>query len=286
MLCRRDNSASIGDMLETSFSALGLNEEETTTYLSLLETGPITVGALSHKLGKPRPSLYGFLKRLQDKGLVTQSSKAGVRTYLAEAPEKVGLLFQKKLDDLSREHHAYQEMLPSLLKKIPSAFLSPKFQLYEGAEGLQFVLKDMLLYRNIETQAFWPIKAMVDILSPEFFRYHNKERIKNNIYTRAIWPMSQVVEIKKHPYLGAGKEFRREIRIAPKEADFSMGYWIYKNKVAFISSRKESFGFIIESRELVEMLLAQFEIMWKLSKPITIKPGDTAAFLKEIEGHR
>lgn len=141
----------------------------------------------------------------------------------------------------------------------------------------------MLLYDDIETQAFWPIKAMLDILSPDFFRYLNKERIKNHIYTRAIWPQSQVVDIKKHLYLGAGGEFQREIRIAPEGIDFSMGYWIYKDKAAFISSRKESFGFIIESRELVEMLLAQFEVIWKISKALKMESEDTASFLRELQ---
>ena len=270
-------------MIETSFAALGLTEEETKTYLTLLETGPIAVGKLAQKLGRPRPSLYGFLKRLQEKGMVTQSAKLGVRTYLAEAPEKIELLFEKQMTELGREHKAYREALPFLRTKIPAAFLSPKFQLCEGAEGLQFVLRDMLLYRNVETYAFWPIKQMVDILSPQFFRYHNTERIKRNIYTKAIWPARQTLKIKDHPYLGSGEKFRREIRIAPEKIDFSMGYWIYGDKVAFISSRKESFGFIIESRELVEMLLSQFELVWRLSKPIAVKPGDTAAFLEEIK---
>ena len=148
------------------------------------------------------------------------------------------------------------------------------------------MLKDMLLYRDIETQAYWPIKAMVDILSPDFFRYLNKERIKNNLYTRAIWPTSQKVDIKKHPYLGVGSDFKREIRIAPKEIDFSMGYWIYKNKVAFISSRKESFGFIIESKELVDMLLSQFELIWKLSKSIEANSKDTKVFLDEMRFYK
>ncbi len=270
-------------MFEKTFAALGLTEEEARTYLVLLETGPITVGKLAHKLGKPRPSLYGFLKRLQEKGMVAQSSKSGVRTYFAEAPEKIELLFQKHIADLNREQSAYQKLLPELRKKMPTAFLSPKFQLYEGAEGLQFVLRDMLLYRNIETYAFWPIKQMVEILSPEFFHYHNKERIRRNIYTKALWPAQQTVRAKEHPYLGSGEEFRREIRIAPKEIDFSMGYWIYNDKAAFISSRKESFGFIIESRELVEMLLSQFHLIWKLSKPLHSDPKDTAAFVQELK---
>jgi hypothetical protein len=172
-------------------------------------------------------------------------------------------------------------LLPSLEKIIPSKFINPKFQLFEGKEGVQHVLEDMLLYSNTETQAFWPIKAMIEILSPAFFKSHNIERIKNNIYTRAIWPKNQIVDLKTHPYLGTGKDFKREIRIAPAEIDFSMGYWIYKNKAAFISSKKESFGFIIESRELVEMLLAQFEVLWNISKPV-ISTHLNTDFLKEI----
>lgn len=62
-----------------------------------------------------------------------------------------------------------------------------------------------------------------------------------------------------------------------------MGYWIYGNKVAFISSRKESFGFIIESAELATMLRTQFEVLWKASKPITVDPKDTNLFLEELE---
>lgn len=258
-------------MLDNILAALGLTEEETKTYVLLLETGPSTVSVLAAKMGKPRPSLYGFLKRLQEKGMVAQSSKFGVRIFLAEPPQKINLLFQQRIEELESKQSLYKKLIPELEGGAPPKPLNPKFQLYEGENGLKHVLKDMLLYGNIETQAFWPIKAMLEMLSPEFFRYHNKERIKDNIYTRAVWPVSQVVEIKKHPYLGVGKEFKREIRIAPKEIDFSMGYWIYKNKVAFISSRKESFGFIIESRELVEMLLSQFEVMWKLSKPISVK---------------
>ncbi|MCH2228689.1 MAG: hypothetical protein MK033_13040 [Candidatus Caenarcaniphilales bacterium] len=82
---------------------------------------------------------------------------------------------------------------------------------------------------------------------------------------RAIWPKLKKVNFKTHPYLGHGKDFLREIRIAPNNIDFSMGYWIYNNKVSFISSRKESFGFIIESTELAHMMLAQFNILWETS---------------------
>ncbi len=257
-------------MLAQIFTALNMSEDETKTYSALLEMGGGTASALAQKVGKPRPSLYGFLSRLHEKGLVTQTVKSGVKLFIAEPPAKIMLLFQERIDSLREQQKRYERLLPDLTHTPSTAFLNPKFHLYEGEGGLKHVLKDMLLYRDIETYAFWPIKAMIDVLSPEFFRYHNTERIKNNIRTRAIWPKHQVVDIRSHPYLGVGEEFKREIRIAPEEINFSMGYWIYTNKVAFIASRNESFGFIIESRELVEMLRAQFEVVWRLSELVIV----------------
>lgn len=269
-------------MLTNILSSLGFTEEEIKTYLLLLEVGSITAGELAKKLGIPRSSLYGFLKRLQDKGLVTQSMKWEVKTFSAEPPEKIIFLFQQRIEDLQEKRTLFDELLPELKKHKPSTFIIPKFHLYEGEEGVRHVLKDMLLYNDMETRALWPIRDMVEILSPDFFRYLNKVRIRNNLYTRAIWPKDKVVDIKKHPYLGVGEEFKREIRVAPKGVTFSMGYWTYANKAAFISSRKESFGFIIESAELVEMLLTQFEVLWKVSKPINVDERYTDPFLKEI----
>jgi len=264
-------------------SSLGFNEDEVKTYLLLLETGPIVAGNLAKKTGVPRTSLYGFLKRLQERGLVVQSLKWNVKLFAAEPPEKISLIIEQRIEEFKRAHTELRTALPELHKLRPTKLIVPHFQLFEGCEGLQSVLKDMLLYSNMETQAFWPIKNMVEVLTPDFFRYFNKERIKSNLYTRAIWPQSQVVDVKKHPYLGTGEEFKRETRIAPKEVGFSMGYWVYGRKAAFLSSRKENMGFIIESAELVEMLKSQFEILWKLSKPLKTNREDTRIFLEDLK---
>jgi HTH-type transcriptional regulator, sugar sensing transcriptional regulator len=269
-------------MLENILNSLGLPGDEAKAYLLLLETGSIPVGNLAKKLGVPRSSLYGFLKRLVDQGLVIESIKGGIKRFSAEPPDKINQLFKERIEQLSVGQEQYQKLLPELRAKQPSKLISPKLQLFEGAEGLGNVLKDMLLYYDMETQAFWPQKKMVDILTPDFFRYHNKERIKNNLSVRAIWPEQQIVDIKKHPYFGTGEEFKRNIRIAPKDVDFTMGYWIYGNKVAFISSRKESFGFIIESSEFAHMLLSQFNLLWNLSTELSTDPKDGEPFISAI----
>jgi sugar-specific transcriptional regulator TrmB len=269
-------------MLENILKTLGLDSDDTRTYNYLLKNGPTTAGVLSKTMGTPRSSLYGFLKRLKDKNLVTESIKNGVKIFSAESPEKIDLLFKQKQEALAKDHEKYQNLLPELIKNNSANLISPKIQIFEGSLDLQNALKDMLLYYRTETFALWPIKAMLDMLSPDFFRYLNKQRIKNNLQTKAIWPKSQTVDIKKHPYLGVGEDFKREIRVAPKNLDFSMGYWAYGNRVVFISSRKESFGFIIESAELVEMLKSQFELLWNVSEKLEVNPADTKLFVEEL----
>ncbi len=272
--------------MDTILASLGISPEESRIYLYLLDSKEVSASAVARSLGIPRPSIYGLLKKLSEKGLMKESQRNGIKVFSAEQPEKINLLFEKQKELLVSNQDAYKKLLPELQKKETIRFNNPKLQLFEGTEGLKKILNDMLLYRNKETQAFWPIKKMVEVLGPDFFRYHNKERIKNNLYTRAIWPRREAVDIKAHPYLGVGSEFKREIRIAPLEVSFSMGYWIYGNKVAFISSRKESFGFILESAEFAQMILTQFEIIWKQSTSLRVSKDDTQSFLEELERYR
>ena len=82
----------------------------------------------------------------------------------------------------------------------------------------------MLLYRDLETQAFWPISEMVEVLGKDFFIFLNQSRIRQNLYTKAIWPSGRMLDIKNNSFLGVGKEFKREIRIAPPSVECTMGY--------------------------------------------------------------
>lgn len=269
-------------MIENILKTLNFDEDEIKTYFLLLELGPVTAGVLAKKMGVPRSSLYGFLKRLGDHGLVTESQKRGVKTFIAENPEQINFLFRQKIEQLQKSQEDFKKVLPGL-KRAGEKYASPKFQAFEGQPQLQLALKDMLLYNNLETLAFWPQKKMVEMLSPDFFRYHNKERIKNNLSVRAIWPQKQVIDIKVHPYFGDGPEFLRQIKIAPSYVDAAMGYWIYGPKVVLISSLKESFGFTVQSLEFAEMLKTQFEALWNLSESFEINPQDTKPFLDQLK---
>lgn len=237
---------------------------------------------LAKNLGMSRPTLYDMLKKMRGKGVIAQTMKEGIRIFQVEPPSRLDQAFRKRLRDLNDWHAHFLRLMPDLERRQGKSLLNPKFQIFDGPDSVRHILMDMLLYRDIETWACWPIRAAMDILSPDFFRFHNTERIRNRIQVYAFWPPKQSVSVKRYPFMGAGPGFYREIRLAPPDMDFSMGYWIYCDKVAFLSSRRECFGFVVESAELATLLKAQHQAIWKVSQPLVINPADVQPFLASL----
>jgi len=171
-------------------------------------------------------------------------------------------------------------MLPTLSKQTKN--IEPKIKFYSGAEGVKQVLRDMLWYKNIETLTMWPMSEMVEILDKEYLADLNRKRIRRNISIKGIWPESKAVNLKEYPFLGVGKKHLRELRIAPKNMRWNMSYWLYEDKVAFISSRQEGFGFVVHSKDFSDLIRTQFEVIWEISKRIKPQSKYTDKFLETI----
>ncbi|MFZ2834652.1 MAG: hypothetical protein WAZ64_01295, partial [Candidatus Moraniibacteriota bacterium] len=173
-------------------------------------------------------------------------------------------------------------VLESLKSSQKTDFISPKFHYFEGIEELKTMLKDVLLYNDLETELCWPVKDVMKVVGEEFLHELNKKRIRSNIYIKVVWPLDKSENIEKNIFLAPGKEVKREVRIAPAGVEFSMGYWAYGNKVMFMSSKAENFGFIVESKELRQLLKNQFNILWNISTPIQNDPKIIKEFLSEV----
>jgi sugar-specific transcriptional regulator TrmB len=269
-------------MLDTIFSQLQLKKEHTLVYSTLLESGPLTAGKLAKRLNMPRSSLYGFLQDLAQKGLVLQSEKQAVKIWQSAPPEKVQEVLNDQINQIEKAKSSFANLLPDLQAKQKTDFIAPKFTYFEGQDGLRQIIKDVLLYRDLKTFAFWPIKDMVEVIGKEFLeQYGTKERILRNIEIQVIVPTNKMIDLKINPFFASNKKLLREVRIAPQNVDYSMGYWIYGNKVAFVSSQKESFGFIVESKELSQLQKTQFDSMWELSRKITTEDKIIDQFIEE-----
>jgi len=269
-------------MLDAIFVNFGLKREHSNVYLALLENGIMPAGNLAKYLNIPRTTLYGLLDDLAQSGLVLQNEKSNVKLWQAVDPENIKAILNEKITALENTRTGFEVMLESLKKSQKTDFLSPKFHYFEGVEEMKMMLKDVLLYNNLETELCWPVKDIIKMVGSEFLDDFNKKRIRSNINIKVIWPMDKSENIANNTFLAPGKEVMREVRIAPKDVDFSMGYWAYANKVMFMSSQAENFGFIVESREMRQLMKTQFEVLWNISTPIEADPKIARGFLDKI----
>lgn len=269
-------------MLDEIFEKFGFKKEHSDVYLTLLESGVISAGNLAKRLNIPRTTLYGLLNDLAHGGLILQSEKENIKLWQAVNPENIKTIINEKINSLENIRNNFDNVLEKLKASQKTDFMSPKFNYFEGAEEMKTMLKNVLLYDNLQTELCWPVKDMIKVVGEEFLHEFNKKRVRNNIYIRVIWPIDKTGDITKDTFLAPGKEVKREVRIAPEGIDFSMGYWAYGNKVIFMSSKKENFGFIVESKELRQLLKTQFEILWNISKPLKEDIESSKKFLDDI----
>ena len=106
---------------------------------------------------------------------------------------------------------------------------------------------------------------MLKYIPSDVYENFHQERIHRNMKFNVLWPENQKVNLSEVKILGSKNKSLREIRILSGKLDSLLGYGIYGNKVAFISSKKENYGFIIDSKELSRTLKLQFDYWWKLS---------------------
>jgi len=267
-------------MLQNILKNIGLSETTSRIYLRLLELGTTSARQLAENLNIPRPSVYDNLKILIRLGLVTELEQDNKKLFQVDDINNLSRLVKDKIENLQQQEKKIKQIMPTLSRQLD--YLEPKIKFYSGAEGIRRALNDLFWYENIETLCIWPISEMIEVLGADYLLENNRKRIKRKISIRAVWPQDKVVKFKQFPFLGVSKEFFREIRLASKDMTWNMGYWLYADKVAFISSRKESFGFTVHSRDFTELMKSQFELVWPLCQKIKVNPKDTESFLKSL----
>ncbi|MCA9356673.1 hypothetical protein KC872_00530, partial [Candidatus Kaiserbacteria bacterium] len=165
-----------------------------------------------------------------------------------------------KIEALEARREALLEDLPSLLAQAQS--VQPKIQFFEGTEGVQQMMKDMLWYDGGVVKSFWPYKQMIDILGTEFLIWFNERRIKRNIHISSIWPQSD----RKAVNIFSEQDTYVTKRFALSGQKTKMSYLIYGDKTIFVSSSKEAFGFLVQSVEFSELMEMLFNSLWSTAK--------------------
>lgn len=242
-------------------ASINLSEPAQAIYLDLLENGKATARTLSLRTGITRTSIYDHIKILRTRGLVVERAVEGSTLFEISDARQLTVLLNDQAERLQAQQAFLKNNLASLIDKSQST--QPKVRFFEGPDGVKQLLKDILWHDDITLYLYWPYEQMLDFLGEEFLLWFNARRIFHNIPLKTIWGQREG-KIKKHIFADDDSDVERRY-LVQKDVS-SMGYIIYDNKVAFLSSSKESFGFIVESVEFASLQKMQFDVLWGVAK--------------------
>lgn len=250
--------------LKKSLEFIGFSEKEILVYLALLSLGKGTVSLISRKAGINRPTAYHILASLEAKELVRVSGKEPKQEYVAQSPDQIEKILEKKLEEDKLSIEEARKIIPEL-KSMHNVNDRPKISFYEGGEGLERVYEDTLTSSE-------PIRAYANVENmhfglPGYFPLYYKRRTKKGISIRAIIPDSETGRERK----ALDQKEKRETALVPvKDFNFTPEINIYDNKI-MIASWKEKLGIIIESTEIADAMKRIYELAWAEAKRLDQK---------------
>jgi sugar-specific transcriptional regulator TrmB len=237
---------------------LGLNDRQISIYQALLRLGPASIREVAAESGVNRGSTYETLKQLATKGVVSYFPKGRRRVFQAEDPERLLSLGESKQQALSLAMEQLRKDVIPALKQTQSEFSPGNVRFYEGDDGVEMALRDIL-----DSTAKNPEKGYA-VISTKTLREHlyrpfpnfTKQRVSRGIKVRvlAVGEGGDEAELAERKWLPAG---------VSTDASYIA---IYPPKVAMITLTNNIYPVvvIIDSQAIASTQQILFDTLWEL----------------------
>ncbi len=233
---------------------LGLSQHEAEVYLCLLQNGPLSPTDIAHKTGIKRPNVYAIAQTLEQKGLLYYQLVNKRKLLTAADPENIQDLVKQKLDLAT-------SLLPHLKSIDTTGGFKANITFYQGRKAMQEMMNHALTMKKKEFCGLWPATDMNKILGKKFVEDFIAIRIKKNINLRTLQDASKESFYDEEVKTEKGRNLTH-FAYVPDKYTFSLGMGIYDDTVAFYSSKKESYGFLVKSKEFAEVIRMFYDNLW------------------------
>ncbi|HEY1074609.1 MAG TPA: helix-turn-helix domain-containing protein [Patescibacteria group bacterium] len=252
------NKSNTPHSIEDFLTELGLTPKQSKVYLSALQLGPASVQAIANLAKIERTNVYDSIESLIAKRLMSITATGKRTLYVAEPPETLQKILEEKQATL-------KQLLPDLRSLTHSSDAKPRIRYYDGIEGYKAVYEDNLTCKDKLLFGIYSVKTSVEVLGRDYLRLAIERRVKAGIRLRVIRSRQTEVE----GIYRSSEEELREVRFAPEDMVFPITTFVYDDKIVFLSSEKELFGMIIESKDMASAYRNCFQALWQISTPPT-----------------
>ncbi|MFZ2193811.1 MAG: helix-turn-helix domain-containing protein [Candidatus Moraniibacteriota bacterium] len=247
----------ISENLTKALLQLNFTEKEILTYLSLLENGASTVQDISRTTGVNRVSVYSALEELKQKGLVAESRKGKKKLFVAESPDNINQLIEKKREAVKKEGELLQNTILPILKAIDiNQENKPQVKFFEGLDGINKIFDEYIL-KNKNVINCGSYETATKAVSREIETLYFKNIKERKIFHRMILEDTPL----NHEFAEVGKGISH-IKFFPPETKVSADIVVSGNLTALISYDKIT-ATLIEDKSIAETIKVYLEFMWE-----------------------
>lgn len=236
----------------------GLSEKEARVYLTVLELGTSIASTIARRAELNRITTYTLLEDLKRDGIVTETTKEGVKYYSVISPDI--LLKQRE-----QKYESFKEKIPELLAIADKLGNKPKIHFFEWLEGMKKMYSELLTSKEHIIRSFLWSHETHPVLRDHLNIHFVPQRVKYKIKAKVICCDSD----ENKSYHKINKKNLVEVKFI-KDPIFhiSCGIDIYAwNKVSFaLFSSDEMSGVVVTSKKLHDTLASIFDFIWKTKK--------------------
>lgn len=243
------------DKLMQTLKGVGLNDKEAKCYLLLLRLGPQSAGTIAKKTSMNRTSCYTVLERLMQKGFIEKVIQENNSNFRAVEPIYV-------LDQLKTRQYELDSKIENLglalkdFDQLKSGYeVKPKVVFFQDETGLQNILENT--FTSSEPLRCYASLDELSMMLPNYMPRYYKKRVTQGLKVKALYPATE----KSFLHKKRDKFELRESRLIPEEFNFHLDIMIYDHKVV-ITSLREKFGVLIESKQMAEAQKKIFDLVW------------------------
>lgn len=261
------------DNIIVNLTTLGLDKDEATVYLTLLQHDGISVVELSKLAKIGRSKVYRLLEKLRQKNLTKSFVNASGLRFQAQPYQQLeGLI--KAQETKTAE---LKQSLPSVFGDIANLMgddgFGSRVRYYSGIEGLKQVSLNSLEAKG--ELLIYELKNMSAFMDFGFAEEIRRGLVKHKIHTRELTSLTQMP-----PWTKVTEQVTKywEPRyVDPAELDIKLEILIYNQTVALYNyTGGEVFCIEIRSRALADMQKQLFNYVWNQAQPMQ-KVGNEGA---------
>lgn len=241
------------NMIKEILRKLGMTQNEVEVYLTLLNSGELSVNEIGTKSGLHRQVCYDALDRLLEKGFVSYIIKNNKKFFKPLNPDKI-------IDYLDEKKLEIDSILPKLNAMFRAEREETEVEVIKGKNVLRTIYNDIfrILKEKKETLYAMGIEETKFLKFDEIaIKQHISKLRKNRLKEKLLSKQSAT-------YFFEGPQ--SEYRLIPDHLFNPNPTHIYGDKVAIIIWGHPAYGVIIKNKQVADANRKYFQMLWKMAK--------------------